>query len=67
MTPETAVKPLLRLRCADVLPVGCDVSWQSSGSDELVVRARAHGERAHGFTPAWYTKERLSAMARAVT
>jgi hypothetical protein len=55
------------LRCADVHPVRCDEALRSSSPRELVARACAHGASAHGFTPAWYSPERVAAMAGAVT
>jgi hypothetical protein len=32
-------------------------------SSELVEVAREHGARAHGFTPVWYSQQRLASMA----
>jgi hypothetical protein len=54
------------LRCADAHPVNCDEEWQSSSPGELVASARAHGARAHGFTPVWYSPQRIAAMTAAV-
>jgi hypothetical protein len=59
--------PRFELRCADVHPVRCDEALRSSSPRELVARACAHGASAHGFTPAWYSPERVAAMAGAVT
>jgi hypothetical protein len=67
MTPVRARAPLLHLRCADVLPVLCDASWHLPRQEDLVARAHAHGGTAHGYTPVWYSAERLAAMAQAVT
>ena len=55
------------LRCSDVLAVTCDVSWCSGNPQELLRLACAHGASVHGFTPAWYTRERIASMRRAVT
>jgi Protein of unknown function (DUF1059) len=54
------------LACADVHPVGCDSVMTSDSRENLVSLAREHGERAHGFTPVWYSAGRLAAMAEAV-
>ena len=35
-------------------------------SGDLVEIAREHGARAHGFTGAWYSEQRLAAMAAVV-
>ena len=56
-----------QLRCADVLPVRCDVSWRSASRDDLVPLACAHGASVHGFTPVWYSRERIDVMKAAVT
>ncbi len=55
------------LRCAEVHPVRCDVTWASANPMELVSAARDHGAAAHGFTPAWYTAARVAAMSGAVS
>jgi predicted small metal-binding protein len=57
---------MFELRCADVHPVRCDEAMRSANRDELLARAREHGERAHGFTSVWYSAGRLAAMAKAV-
>lgn len=54
------------LRCSDVHPVRCDIVGSSSSRQELVARACAHGARAHGFTPAWYSAARVASMTAAV-
>jgi hypothetical protein len=56
-----------RLRCADVLDVVCDASWCSSDPMVLVTLAHDHGELVHGFTPSWYSPQRLALMRAAVT
>ena len=57
---------LFKLKCVDVHSVNCDFVLGSENPHELVVRAREHGERVHGFTPTWYGAERLTAMWGAV-
>jgi predicted small metal-binding protein len=54
---------LFELRCADVYPVRCDQVMTSPSREELLARMRKHGERAHGFTPAWYDAGTLVAAA----
>jgi hypothetical protein len=34
--------------------------------DDVVVLAREHGALVHGFTPVWYSKQRLATIAAAV-
>jgi hypothetical protein len=65
-SPDPAAR-IFELRCADVLDVRCDTSWRSADRNELVSRAQQHGGTAHGFTPAWYSLERLGQVAAAVT
>ena len=65
--PSQASDPGLELQCADVLPVRCEVSWRSTSRDGLVTLACAHGQSVHGFTPAWYSRERIDIMTAAVT
>ncbi len=55
----------LSLRCTEVHPVSCDAAWSSPSAAELVARAIDHGARAHGFTPAWYTHERIARIEQA--
>ena len=54
----------LRLRCADVHPVHCDAEWTAPSASELVAIAVEHGAHAHGFTPRWYTAERIAGISR---
>lgn len=54
------------LCCADVHPQGCAEMLQAPDSGELVEIAREHGARVHGFTPAWYSPQRLASMAAVV-
>jgi hypothetical protein len=55
------------VQCDDVHPVRCDVTFRSSSYEESVARACAHGASVHGFTPEWYSAERLASIAREVT
>ena len=55
--PETC-----EVRCADVPPVQCKVALHASSSEALTDRVRAHGARVHGFTPAWYSQERIAGI-----
>ncbi|MEA2469107.1 MAG: hypothetical protein QOE38_105 [Thermoleophilaceae bacterium] len=55
------------VQCVDVHPVRCSVTFRSSSYEESVALARAHGASVHGFTPEWYSAERLASMAREVT
>jgi hypothetical protein len=55
------------LGCADVHPVRCNLALRSSNLEELVALVSAHGASAHGFTPVWYSPERVAAMATAAT
>jgi hypothetical protein len=66
-SPEWRLRPqVFELVCADAHPVGCVEVMRSQDRDTLVVLAREHGERAHGFTGVWYSTDRLAAMAQAV-
>jgi hypothetical protein len=74
LTPATAIRPperrlrpqVFELVCADAHPLACVEVMRSQDRDTLVVLAREHGERAHGLTGAWYSAERLAAIAQAV-
>jgi hypothetical protein len=57
----------LELRCHDVHPLACAEVWRSSDAEQLIDSARAHGASAHGFTPVWYSRERVAAMTGAIT
>jgi hypothetical protein len=59
--------PRFELRCADVLSVRCDALWRSSNPAELVLLAQLHGASVHGYTPGWYSPQRLALMSAAVT
>jgi hypothetical protein len=63
MFPEAAETH--EVRCADVHPVRCDVSLRASSHDALSDGVRAHGAIAHGFTPAWYGRERMASLTDA--
>ena len=65
MTPE--LLSTLEVRCEDVHPVRCDVAFRASGDQALTDRVRAHGASAHGFTPVWYSRERIAAITEACT
>jgi hypothetical protein len=54
------------VRCADVHPTGCDRTLRAQRPDDVVELAREHGALAHGFTPAWYSKQRLATIAAAI-
>jgi hypothetical protein len=51
------------LCCADVHPYGCTERLQARRLSDLVEIAREHGASAHGFTPVWYSQQRLASMA----
>jgi predicted small metal-binding protein len=55
------------VRCADVHPVRCNVALRASSNEALSDRVRAHGARVHGFTPVWYSRERIAAITEACT
>ena len=54
------------LCCADLHPHGCAEMLYARDSGDLVEIAREHGALAHGFTGAWYSEQRLAAMAAVV-
>ena len=54
------------LCCADVHPQGCAEMLQARRLSDLVEIAREHGARVHGFTPVWYSEQRLASMAAVV-
>lgn len=55
------------VRCADVHPVRCNETLRASSVKELTDHVRAHGAGVHGFTPVWYSRERIAAIAEACT
>jgi hypothetical protein len=60
-------RPTFELRCADVHPLGCEESLRARSAHDLVALACEHGGLAHGFTPVWYSAERLASIAAAIT
>jgi uncharacterized protein DUF1059 len=54
------------LRCSDVHPTGCNRKLRAQRPDDLVELAREHGALVHGFTPVWYSKQRLATIAAAI-
>ena len=65
MTPR--VLQTREVRCADVHPVRCNVALRASSYEALTDHVRAHGSSVHGFTPVWYSRERLAAITEACT
>ena len=68
---ERALPPPLpprrfQLRCANMHLVRCEHAASASRLQDSIASMRAHGATVHGFTPVWYSQERLAAMARAV-
>ncbi len=61
MTPEEPHN--CEVRCADVHPVQCKVALRASSNEALTDCVRAHGASVHGFTPAWYSRERMAGIA----
>jgi predicted N-formylglutamate amidohydrolase len=61
MTPEEP--HTCEVRCADVHPVQCRVALRASSNRALTDRVRAHGASVHGFTPVWYSRERMAEIA----
>jgi hypothetical protein len=55
------------IRCADVHPVRCNVALRAPTSKALTDCVCAHGASAHGFTPTWYSRDRLAAISEACT
>jgi hypothetical protein len=62
---EPGARDWMSLCCADVHPVLCNAKWVSPNANELVENAVAHGEAAHGFTPAYYSPDRIATICRA--
>ena len=61
--PETGD---FQLRCADVHPTACDQTLRAQRPDHVVELAREHGALVHGFTPVWYSTQRLAIIAAAI-
>jgi predicted small metal-binding protein len=53
------------VRCADVHPVRCNVALRASSNEALTERVCAHGATVHGFTPVWYSRDRIAAITEA--
>lgn len=60
-------RPTFELRCADVHPAGCEEALRARSAHDLVALTCDHGGLVHGFTPAWYSSERLASIAAAIT
>jgi hypothetical protein len=45
--------------------VQCKVALRASSNEALTDRVRAHGASVHGFTPVWYSGERIARIADA--
>jgi predicted N-formylglutamate amidohydrolase len=41
----------------------CKVTLRASSNGALADCVRAHGASVHGFTPAWYSRERIARIA----
>lgn len=65
MTPQ--ILQVREVRCADVHPVRCNVALRASSDEVLTDRVRDHGASVHGFTPIWYSRERIAAIKKAST
>ena len=63
MTRE--VQQMQEVCCADVYPVRCNVALRASSDQALIDRVRAHGASVHGYTPVWYSRERIAAITEA--
>ncbi len=61
------VRPMFELRCADVHPCRCERTLRAPYAQDVVALACDHGAHVHGFTPVWYSPERLAVIAAAVT
>ena len=55
------------VRCADVHALSCEETLRAERFTDVVALACQHGALLHGFTPAWYSRQRLALIARAVT
>lgn len=62
-TPRPEVPKGYGLRCAQVFSPRCDVQLRSASVESVLILAREHGASAHGYTPAWFSAERLASMA----
>lgn len=64
---QVSFPELFGLRCAEVHPVRCEVRLRAASPESLMILACEHGALAHGFTPCWYSSQRLASMAEIVT
>jgi hypothetical protein len=55
------------LRCADIHATGCEATLRAERLSDVVALACRHGALVHGFTPVWYSAERLAFIASVVT
>ncbi len=63
MRPEG---PTYRVSCGEVHDyVRCDETLSASTAEDLSARVIEHGWLAHGFTPAFYTPERIAQIMSA--
>ena len=68
LRPARALLPqAFEVRCADIHPGGCAQALRAPRPDDVVALACEHGKLVHGYTPVWYSAERLAAIAAAVT
>lgn len=59
--------PPFEMSCEELNSAGCTKLLQASSVAEMVAVAQEHGAFVHGFTPVWYNRKRLTAMATAIT
>jgi hypothetical protein len=60
LRPAGALLPqAFEVRCADIHPGGCGTALRAERPGDVVALACEHGALAHGFTPVWYSAERL--------
>jgi hypothetical protein len=67
LPPRVSFPDMFGLWCAEVHPVRCEVRLRAASLESLVILACEHGAIAHGFTPCWYSSQRLASMAEIVT
>jgi hypothetical protein len=65
-TEPPSYPDMFELRCAEVHPVRCEVRLRAASLESLMILACEHGALAHGFTPCWYSSQRLASMAEIV-
>jgi hypothetical protein len=54
------------LMCNFLHPQQCDALLLGGSVAQVVEAAMAHGAVAHGYTPVWYSHDRVAAMSAAV-